>query len=200
MRRASALLALAALFAGCMGGGTAELAESELPELVLQPGDLPEFERFDEGALLSADMPTGQRGDPGRFGRRGGWKARYKRSGTPETRGPLVVESRVDLFEDDGGAAEDLDAYQASLADAEEGIVPELVTPAPELGTEAVAVTQLQENALNDVRFFTITWRDENVTASVLVNGFDGKLSLDEALELARKQQRRIAAAAAESG
>jgi hypothetical protein len=38
-----------------------------------------------------------------------------------------------------------------------------------------------------------VVWREANVTAGVLVNGFEGKLTLEQTLNLARKQQLRIA-------
>jgi hypothetical protein len=37
-----------------------------------------------------------------------------------------------------------------------------------------------------------VYWRDDNVTAFVNVNGFEGRLALEEVLELARKQESRI--------
>jgi hypothetical protein len=40
--------------------------------------------------------------------------------------------------------------------------------------------------------YFTVAWRYGNVTASVAVDGFEGKLTLSEALAVARKQQQRI--------
>ena len=98
-----AVLVCLSLLAACAGGdgGEREAVErKELEHVVLQPADVPPvFERFDAGRLLRTDQPAaGERADPARFGREEGWKARYKRSGTQETRGPLVIESRVDLF------------------------------------------------------------------------------------------------------
>ena len=54
-------------------------------------------------------------------------------------------------------------------------------------------MTFLQTGA-KPVRFFTIAWRDRNATASVTVEGFGGRVTLAEAVALARKQEARIAA------
>jgi hypothetical protein len=44
-----------------------------------------------------------------------------------------------------------------------------------------------------------VDWRDDNVTAFGNVDGFEGRLTLEEVLELARKQQGRISKAAESS-
>ncbi len=186
-----AVATLLASLAGCLHGGPREVHADELPDVVLQPSDLPaEFERFDEGKQLLADARPGRREDAERFGREGGWKARYNRPGSPAVSGPLVVESRADLFADPSGAEQDLEAYEAELR--KDG---DLVEPPP-LGEEAVAGTLRQQAFPEPVRFYTVAWREANVTASVLVQGFEGQVTLDDALALARKQQRRIEAAA----
>ena len=41
-------------------------------------------------------------------------------------------------------------------------------------------------------RYYRIAWRDRNVTASLVVSGFDGKISLAQAVALAQKQERLI--------
>src|SRR5689334_17400820 len=90
-----AVLALAA----CGGGADKPVKPSQLPKLVLQPHDLSgPFTAFDVGRQVRLDQVPGPRGNPARFGREGGWKARYNRPGSPTTRGPLVVESRADVF------------------------------------------------------------------------------------------------------
>jgi hypothetical protein len=190
VRAAACLLALLAL-AGCsLGGGEASIERGELEQLVLQPDDLPPvFVRFDAGRQVRADSPGGLRADPARFGREGGWKARYRRPGTAETPGPLVIYSRVDLFESVGGAKDDLEAARADLLDGELGWKP---IDEPGLGDESFAATFVQ----GGVRYYQVLWRDDNATASLDVNGFEGKLALADVLEFARKQQRRIAVAA----
>ena len=120
---------------------------------------------------MQIDAVAGPRADERRFGRVGGWKARFHRSGTAATRGPLVVESRADVFGGSGGARDDLDAYRTQFEQTRAA----RVVPVGKVGDAAVASTQLQSGALR-VRFYTIAWRDRNVTASVTVNGFDGKL------------------------
>jgi hypothetical protein len=182
-----ALAAALVLALAACGSSASTIAKAELPKLVLQPTDLPgAFSRFDEGAQVQVDAIAGPRRDTARFGREGGWKARYHRAGTGTTRGALVIESRVDVFGDAGGAGKDLAAYRAQLAGL--GGRP---LAAPELGDAAVASTQLQAGG---IRFYTIAWRDRNATASVTVDGFDGQVTLADALALARRQDRRLRA------
>jgi hypothetical protein len=181
-------LAAVAVVAGCGGSHARLVPKAKLADLVLQPGDLPAaFAQFDGGRQVQLDNPTGPRRDPARFGREDGWKARYHRGGTKTTRGPLVVSSRADLFAEPSGAADDLDAYRDELA-----AVPGARALAdPKLGDGAVASTSLQAGG---VRAFTVAWRDRNVSASVAVDGFDGRVTLADALQLARRQERRISA------
>jgi hypothetical protein len=192
-----ALLALG----GCAGIGEDDagaIKEAELASLVLQPDDLTgSWLLFDEGRQATADAPLGPRGDPTRFGRVEGWKARYRRSGTAATRGPLVVESRADLFAGEDGAEDDFRALEEDLeAGRLLGAAERL--DAPTLGDETVAATLRQGEGDAVLRYFVVAWRQDGVTASVLVNGFDRGTKLSDALALARKQQRRIEAASAE--
>jgi hypothetical protein len=179
------------LLAGCSLGGDGEdatIAQAELNGLVLQPDDLPAtFIQFDEGRQGIADRPTGERSDPARFGRLDGWKSRYRRPGGSETEGPLVIESRAAVFKSNGGASDELDAFeQPGFAAVEE----------PEVGDEARAWESVQSVAAGGAAYYVIAWREDNATASLLVSGFEGKLSFDEALELARKQAARLSRAA----
>jgi hypothetical protein len=186
-------LAVAACFLVSCGGGETIKAD-ELKSLVLQPADVSAvFVRFDEGRQLSADMPGGARSEAGRFGREDGWKARYRRRASPSTRGPIVIESRADAFDSAGGAEKELETYRREFAGPAEAAAGRLVR-APRLGTEAFAATFQQGSGRFGVSFFVVAWRVANVTASVLVEGFSGKVSLADALSLAQKQQRRIAA------
>jgi hypothetical protein len=59
------------------------------------------------------------------------------------------------------------------------------------LGQDAVGVTFSQPGG-RTLRFFRIAWRSQNATASITVEGFDGQVSQDDALALARKQEKRI--------
>jgi hypothetical protein len=186
---ALACVATVMLAAGCMGESGRAIEAAALPNLVLQPADLGnDFVRFDEGPLGRADFQPGPRSDTQRFGRLEGWKARYRRAGEASVPGPLVVVSIVDLFEDAEGAEEDLDAYRAefdALGRAE--------ADAPVIGDDVVAVAFTQQ-ALDEVRFFTIAWRQANATASVTVQGFE--VDLEDAVALVRKQQARLERAA----
>jgi hypothetical protein len=191
MRSALGTALLLVVATGCNGGADAEQSSSitkgELPRLVLQPRDVPRvFIQFDRGRQLMADQPIGARSNPVRFGRLEGWKARYRRRGAGETRGPLVIESRADLFESSEGATEELEAID------ERGFRP---LDDPRLGDEARAWSSFPGGA-GTVRYYLVAWREDNVTALVLASGFEGKITLRDVLELARKQQRRMALAA----
>jgi hypothetical protein len=190
---ASLLLALN----GCSltdGDGGASIEVAELEKLVLQPEDLPRsFVRFDEGRQIAADLPTGARADPARFGRRDGWKARYRRAGTLQTTGPLVIESKADLFDSSHGAEDDFDAARADTDESEPEWQP---IGEPGLGDESFAATLLEGTETSGVRFYQVVWREDNATASLNANGFARGLALEDVLELARAQERRIEAAA----
>jgi hypothetical protein len=193
VRRLFLTLLLVAL-AGCSlgDGDDASIKQNELDRLVLQPDDLPRvFLLFDWGRQVIADSPGGRRADSSRFDRIAGWKARYRRSGTQRTAGPLVIESRADLFESADGAAEDLEAARADLRESAHGWKS---IDEPGLGDESFAATSVVGEG---VRFYRVFWRDDNATAALDANGFGGKLALEDVLELARRQQRRIARASA---
>jgi hypothetical protein len=198
-----AALAVAIVPVGCSAfdeGSEAVIPESTLPSLVLQPEDLSaSFVRFDEGPLAIADSPVGERADPSRFGRLAGWKARYRRQGGSQTPGPLVVESRVDLFEG-SGAKRELDIHRDELElQARHPSELQLVEPRA-LGDEAVALTPTRGGAAGSIVSATVLWRSANAVASLTVNGFGGRLELQHAVELARQQQRRIEAALPREG
>ena len=181
MPRVFCALFLLLAAAGCAGGGEGSIETKELAKTVLQPRDLPDvFVQFDEGKLQLADRPRSNEG----------WKARYRRPGSFETPGPLVIESRVDRFEDAEQAAKAFDDLRTNVRGDD---ATELDPPA--IGEEAVAV-RIRQAGLRQVDFFTIAWRHANVTASITVNGFARKISFGQAVKLARKQERRIADAA----
>ena len=196
--RALALLTAGLILAGCSAGGDgdekATVEPNELPRAVLQPDDLSRvFLRFDEGRQGIADVQGQRRKGIDRFGRLGGWKARYRRPGTNETRGPLVVSSLVDAFDTTGGAEDEWQALQDDLAD---GDVPWSQADSPALGDESLARTLVQGAGATRVAFFLVAWREDNAVASVEANGFAGKLALADAVALARKQAARLSAAA----
>jgi hypothetical protein len=181
--------------AGCTGN--AELIpERALPQLVLRQADLPPgFVRFDWGPMSQRDLEPGPREDPNRFGRQGGWKARYRRTEPQGGAGPLVVESRADVFGSEEGAEQDLAAYRTQFQQAPPGGSAGRLPITP-IGDEAVAVTFVQ-SGVRPVRYITVAWRLDNVTASILVSGFDGELAVADALALARKQHARLTRASA---
>jgi hypothetical protein len=192
VRQALLLLAILGL-AGCSltgdNGGTS-LEVAQLEKLVLQPEDLPRsFMRFDEGRQVAADLPEGARADPARFGRRDGWKARYRRAGTVQTTGPIVIESKADVFDSGEGAEDDFEAARAETDESEPEWQP---IGEPGLGDESFAATLLQGPESSGVRFYQVVWREDNAVASLNVNGFARGLALEDALELARTQERRI--------
>jgi hypothetical protein len=192
-RRASSLVLLAVVLAGCGHGGKTTIDGSELSGLVLQPDDLgASFSQFDEGKQTKLDAHPGPREDPRRFGREGGWKARY-RLVRPLARGAAVVESRADLFDSTAGARKDLDAYKEEL-DAEipgSGATTTILT-VPRIGDAALAAELRQGPSV----FFTVAWRHGNATASVLVQGMTGTTTLKDAVALAHRQEQRLARAA----
>jgi hypothetical protein len=192
VRQALLLLAILGL-AGCSltgdNGGTS-LEVAQLEKLVLQPEDLPRsFMRFDEGRQVAADLPEGARADPARFGRRDGWKARYRRAGKVQTPGPIVIESKADVFDSGEGAEDDFEAARAETDESEPEWQP---IGEPGLGDESFAATLLQGPESSGVRFYQVVWREDNAVASLNVNGFARGLALEDALELARTQERRI--------
>ncbi len=176
------------LAAGCVGVGSDDgggVAKDELKDVVLQRPDLPPaFMQFDYGEQTFTDFSAGPRGDPDRFGRQGGWKARYRRPGTTTTRGPLVVVSMVDAFPDEDGARRDFDALRQELSQQGE-------LSRPRVGSEAVA----RARDVGGASYYDVGWRRANVSAFVSASGFEGKLTLADAVALARKQDRRISGA-----
>jgi hypothetical protein len=192
------VLALVVLaLAGC-GGSHAAIPRSALARLVLAPSDVPRLTRFDVGRQVRLDNLVGPRKDPARFGREGGWKARYRRSGaTAATPGPLVVESRADIFPSGSGAKKDLQAYDEEFREmiASAPTLRRRLAPPGALGDAALAMT-IRQPGRPGARFYRIAWRDHNATASVLVEGFEGRVDLAQAVALARRQEARIRAAA----
>lgn len=171
----------AAASAGC-GGDETPPRPLPLAEMVLQASDLDgAFVEFQRGRVKALDP----RGESGRYGRRGGWQSGFRRAGSATTAGPLVVTSRVDAFADAAGARRDLALYRNASR-------PSLRV---RVGSESFASTRTQRLGANRSRFYTVAWSDGRVTASLQVNGFDGRVTLADAERLARRQQRRIARA-----
>ncbi|TMK76838.1 MAG: hypothetical protein E6G45_12280 [Actinobacteria bacterium] len=187
MVRRLVLPVLVLTLAGCGGSGS--------KSLVLTPSDVgKDFREFDQGQQAEVDFSP-PRDDPKRFGREDGWKARFTRlAPTTTIAGPLQISSLADRFRTAEGARMDFSLYQQWLG---QFVVTGGRTLAPPgVGDEAAAVTYRQGLAARAVRYYMITWRDKNVTASVNVNGNEGKLAWQQALDLVRKQEKRIHAGA----
>src|SRR2546430_8433716 len=102
---------VAVLLAGC--DSQSAIPKDKLSTLVLSQKDMPSgFSEFYNGAQVRLDNQGTVRSDASRDGREGGWIARLRRDDSGQTQGPLVIESRADLFKDSGGARTDLAAYR----------------------------------------------------------------------------------------
>ena len=190
MRRAGFAVLIILAVAGC-GGRSASVSADHLGRLVLQRADLSKaFTAFANGPQVALDNSGTPRADPTRLGREGGWIARYRRGATRRTAGPLIVESRVDVFKSSEGAKADLAAYRAMFA-AQPGGTPHAIA-APAVGDAALATTFEQAGAL-PVTYYRVAWRFRNATASVTVEGWRGRIHAADAYVLARKQQSRLA-------
>jgi hypothetical protein len=186
------LLALAFLAAGCLGGGDGSSA-SQGESLVLSQSDVgDEFTQFDKGSQRLSDL-TPPRDEVDRFGRKGGWKARFSRPGTRTTDGPLVISSLADLFGSEDGARKDFELYEQFVGGFEATGGERIGISDPALGDEFAAVTYQQGLPPNVTTYYVIAWRTGNVTASLNLNGF--KLTWEQAVALADKQDQRIRAA-----
>lgn len=186
MRWVVIILAAAAVI-GC-DAVERRIGEDQLPGLVLQTADLPSFSQFALGRQVTADAHAGPRKDPARFGRLGGWIARYRPADGAVRNGPLVVESRADLFPSTSAAKQDLDAYDAELEATIAGAGGKKLGSVA-VGDEGRAFTFGSGSDF----FYVVVWRTANSTASVLVEG--SAVTLDDALSLARKQSDRLSAA-----
>jgi hypothetical protein len=188
MRRTALAICLAVALTGCGSSGSTIPIES-LNKVVLEPQDLGrQFQQFAGGRQGHLDNQP-PRDDPTRYGREGGWIARFNRAGSAKTRGPLVVESRADLFKSSGDAKLDLRAYRELFASP--ALSQRRPVTVPKIGDEAVGQTFVQPGT-KPLRFYRIAWRYLNATAAVTVEGFDGNVHAADAIALARKQQRRL--------
>jgi hypothetical protein len=190
-----AVLVLVPLALVACGGG-AEPKPLRLDGLVLQQADLgPRFVRFDAGRQTRLDAHAGPRRDAGRFGRQGGWKARFRRIGsTSTTSGPLLVDSRVDAFAAERGAKDDLEAYEEEWNQL---VVASGATHADRrtvdgLGDDARALDLLQGTRGNGQRLIVVAWRAGRVTASVSVTGYAARITLADVVRLARRQDAHV--------
>jgi hypothetical protein len=185
-------VALSGAAAGCEHGGSATVSARELSTLVLQPSDMRGYSQFDEGKQVSLDARPGPREDPARFGRTGGWKARYRATAAAQ-RG-AVVESRADRFGDVAGAKKDLAAYREELATPIPGSGATLraLSALPRLGDDAVGSELRQGPSV----IYTVAWREANATASVAIQGPAAQTRPSDLYRIARIQARRLRRAA----
>ena len=185
VRRLVSLGLLAFLAAGCMGGDSAAIEPSELKNLVLQQQDLPAaFTRFDEGRQARIDQPGGTLADVKRFGRQDGWKARYRRPGSSVDHRPprrRVQGRRVRRAGRGAGRARSGPRRPARRT-------PSRARDAASSGTRPSSRPGPRGAAASQVRFYLVRWRHENATASMLANGFEGRFTREQALELAEKR------------
>jgi hypothetical protein len=147
-------------------GDEGTIPMSAVPRLVLQPADLsPAFLPLEEG-----------RQGPN------AWRAWYRRLGSERTDGPIGVDSRAKALDSSDAADDDLEAARADFDDWQP-------IGEPGLGDESFAGTRVG----SDVRYYQVHWREDNVTATLALNGVEGRFPFSDALELARRQEQRIA-------
>jgi hypothetical protein len=168
MRRLVACTLIA--LAGCgVGNDEKSIDEARIDELLLQP----------------ADVGTGFRSTHVRnLDRRAASEVRYRRA-----REPLSIESAVRVFGSSEAAEKRLDAEREEFEE-KPGWRP---IGEPGLGDESFAATLVE----GGVRSYTVYWRHANATASLDAIAPEDELPFADVLELARKQQRRIAEAGA---
>lgn len=167
-------LGLVALLTGCtLAGEKQTIDEGRADELVLQREDVhPAFRQ-----TWNRNLGRGRTRS----------EVQYRRRPSPAVPGPLRINSAADVLESDVAADEVLDAAREALRQkAAWQPIDE-----PGLGDESFAATVLQSG----VRHYDVFWRAANVTASLSVTAAEDAVPLADVLELARKQDGRIAAA-----
>jgi hypothetical protein len=184
------LMCVVALIAssGCGKGSTKPVSGRVLQKLVLQQTDLPGFGQFAFGRELRSELDPAFAGDPRKFGRQDGWAARYRRARRGP--GPLTVASVIDEFARPSDAGDLLAAVrdQERKTSAASG----LKTFQPSnLGDDDVGVATARPSA-KGVRFVRVTWRRGRFVASVTALGYTQRMSVDEVVALARKQNQRL--------
>jgi hypothetical protein len=167
VRRAAVFLVV--FLAGCgLGGDERTIDGGRVDELVLHSADVgPGFGRASVEHL--SDHPVAE--------------VRFRPARATDAVDPLMIVSRAEVFPSTEAAKRDLDGSRSAL-DRERGWQP---ISEPGVGDESFAATAVDA----EPRRFRVFWRADNATADLRVDGFD--VSLADVLELARKQQRRIA-------
>ena len=160
---------------GCsVGGETKAIDDDRVEQLVLQPADVGrEFHRttIDNRA---ADAAV---------------EVRYRHIDPASPRRPLWIESRARVFASVEAAEETFEGERSRLA-AKRAWQP---IGEPGLGDESFAATVVDAQK----RSYAVFWRAENATASLEVVALRDRLPFSDVLELARKQDERIAEAGA---
>jgi len=175
------------LLAACDSGSS--IGANKLSQLVLTASDVPGFTAFENGPQVRLDNEGTNRTAPTRFGREGGWIARLRPTDSAARKGPLLVESRADLFKASDGAKSDFGAYLVQLTGRNGG--DQKTFGAAGLTQDSRGITFTQPGG-RTLRFFRIAWRDRNATASIIVEGFDGDVTQQQAIDLALKQEKHI--------
>jgi hypothetical protein len=191
--RASAAAVVCLLFLPACGSEP-KIDATQLKALALARSDLPpQFQVFAEGPTATLDTQGTPRSSLQRFGRKGGWVARFNRGGSATTKGPLVVVSTVDVFDDSGGAKDDLGAFETMFGRAVANRDAQAVT-VNGLGDDAAGVTIRQPGG-KPVRSYIVAWRVRNATGSISANGFEGRIQLADVFRLAKIQEAKMARA-----
>jgi hypothetical protein len=180
---------LLALGAGCGSHTAAPLSDRQLSRLVLQPSELPGLERFANAREVSSEQSPVLGGDPARFGRQGGWVARYRVSGAAN--GPLLIASTVEMLDGGGGAGK----FFGELRKRDqrvEGATGLTSVDLPRVGDESYAYATPHARP-GTIRTVAVTWRDGRFVATAFANGFAERMSVRDVLALARRQDRRLA-------
>lgn len=161
-----ASLWLIAVLAGCSLTAEKKIDQARGKELVLQQGDVD---------------PASRRTWVRNLGSRPISEVRYRH-------GALTIRSRASVMPSDDAADESLDAARDTVRRRRSW----QPIAEPGLGDESFAATALQRG----VRHYDVFWREANATALLSVTALEDALPLADVLELARKQQRRLEAAA----
>lgn len=182
---------LVALGAGCGSHAAAPLPDRQLAKLVLQPSDVPNLERFANTREVSSEQSPALGGDPERFGRQGGWVARYRGSGAAN--GPLLLASTVEMFDAADGAGKFFGEQRTrdKRVEAATGLTS---VDIPRVGDESYAYATPHARP-GTIRTVLVTWRDGRFVATALANGFAERMPVGVVPALVRRQDRRLAEA-----
>jgi hypothetical protein len=162
--------------------------------MVLQLADVPTgFERT-KGRYVSNQQAAKE--SPGKnyakLGRLTGYEADFKRSGSRIV-GVLLITSSASVYKTARGASASLAASKQSARKARPPF--RRLSLRTRLGNEAAMyVTTTRENGFK-VEVYSIVWRSRNIFAAIIVGAFASTADPTQAVALAQKQQRRIAAA-----